>query len=344
MHRNTTINNISECIGHSKETVDIILAKKAFWHDDDGIIDAVANTTGDTITKSDISDVWKLFSKFDHYKTDERRIDEYKRAYAIDEGEDLTELEKRLLALQKKWIYIEVQENTKKRVKASLKPYAWWDVNNVLVIGDLHAPYVLKWYLEHCRQAQERFNCWTVIYIGDLIDFQSIHYHEKTPEELNPAGEIAQARLVLQDRYETFPDAIVTIGNHDMLPRRQARTAWLLKEYMKDPNTIFESPKWYRFMQEYIHNNVLYTHWAISDARKKCVIEWINMVSWHHHTKCGVVYHQNRFWKVRGMQTWVWIDYTARSFEYSKSNSSHPITACGVILDHWTLPITVPCQ
>ena len=45
-------------------------------------------------------------------------------------------------------------------------------VNNVLVIGDLHEPFCLEGYLEHCIETYEKFNCTETIIIGDCIDWE----------------------------------------------------------------------------------------------------------------------------------------------------------------------------
>ena len=50
------------------------------------------------------------------------------------------------------------------------------ETRNVLVIGDLHAPFIKgqcndgESYLEHCLEMYEKYNCNQVIQIGDCID------------------------------------------------------------------------------------------------------------------------------------------------------------------------------
>jgi len=41
---------------------------------------------------------------------------------------------------------------------------------NVLVIGDLHLPFSLDGYLEHCINTYKQYNCNEVVFIGDIID------------------------------------------------------------------------------------------------------------------------------------------------------------------------------
>ncbi len=155
-------------------------------------------------------------------------------------------------------------------------------------------------------------------------------------------GEISEARKVLKDWYATFPTATVCLWNHDYLPWRKARTIWLPREFVQDPYSIFKAPSSYEFVEETTIDGVLYTHGTTSNAFKKCVLEWMSMVSGHVHTQCWVMYHQNRHWQLWGLQVWAGIDYKQQTFEYAKSSSKHPITACGVVLDSWALPIVIP--
>lgn len=282
--------------------------------------------------KYDIKVGRKTISKFQQWRQ-ESEIDEITQ-----------ELDKLIEKIQKKWVNISINYNAEvnKHTPIRIEPFVWWDVNNILVIPDIHTPATLDWFLEFVRKQQEIFNCWTVIYIWDIIDFHSLSYHEKIPELLNPKWEIAEAISVLQDWYYTFPEATVLMGNHDSIILRQARTAWLPRDFIKDLNKIFQAPAWYKFIDECIVHGVLYTHWTNWDAYAKCIGEWMNIVQWHLHTKWFVQYHRNRQWQKFGMQVWTWIDYKRNNFDYAKTNSKHPVLSCWVVLNSWKLPIIIP--
>lgn len=254
------------------------------------------------------------------------------------------DLQKIIDRFKKRGINLTVWNNhlAYEHVAPKIKPYTKWDKNNVLIIWDIHCPWDLDWYLEFCREQQKKFNCWTVVFIWDIVDFHSLNYHEKIPEELNPMGELAKARLRLQDWYYTFPHAIVCMGNHDLLPYRNAKTAWLLREFIKDEHEIFEAPDTYQFVQEIIIDGVLYTHGSRGNAMKKCVKEWMNLVQWHLHTSAGVEWHRNRNWQMFWMQVGTGIDYEKKVFDYARVNAVQPVLGCGVILDNGTLPIFIP--
>ncbi len=266
---------------------------------------------------------------------------EYKNWEVTTIEEELTQLEKIIEKLKAKWIdigWINYQWK-EKHISKALTPFLWGDVDNVLVIGDLHSPHIIDWYLEFCRKQQEKWNCWTVIFIGDIIDFASISYHEAQVEELNPSWEIAEARRVLQDWYKTFPKAYVCFWNHDLLPYRKAKTAWLLREYIQTPHSIFEAPVLYEFIDEIEICWVIYTHWTKWDAFTKCVKEWTNLVQWHLHSKAGVQRHNNRQWNLFWMQVATGIDYKKKAFDYARAFPSQPVVWCWVVVENGTLPI-----
>ena len=54
--------------------------------------------------------------------------------------------------------------------------------SRVLVIGDLHEPFCLDEYLDHCIETYEKHNCNQVVFIGDVIDNHYSSYHESDPD------------------------------------------------------------------------------------------------------------------------------------------------------------------
>ena len=87
----------------------------------------------------------------------------------------------------------------------------------ILVIGDLHAPFVLEGYLEHCQEVYANYNCNQVIFIGDILDNHAFSYHEPDPDGLSPGSELIMAKKFVKKWYEAFPNADVCIGNHDRM-------------------------------------------------------------------------------------------------------------------------------
>ena len=101
--------------------------------------------------------------------------------------------------------------------------------NNILVIGDLHAPFIRKGYLEHCIKAYRDFACNKVIFIGDLIDNHYSSYHDADPDGYGAGEELDRAIDQVQKWYKAFPKAKVMIGNHDAIIARKAFSSGFIK-------------------------------------------------------------------------------------------------------------------
>ena len=88
---------------------------------------------------------------------------------------------------------------------------------NVLVIGDIHEPFTLEGYLEFCKEQYDRFNCDTVVFIGDIIDnaFSSFHPTYSIIEQIK---DIAQDYKIIclesesDNDYHNLLDEMVEMG------------------------------------------------------------------------------------------------------------------------------------
>lgn len=87
---------------------------------------------------------------------------------------------------------------------------------NVLIIGDTHLPYEKDGYLEFCIEQYNKWNCDTVVHIGDLIDSHATSRHPSVPDAYGPGDELEYTIKKLSKWYEAFPNMKVCIGNHDI--------------------------------------------------------------------------------------------------------------------------------
>ncbi len=114
----------------------------------------------------------------------------------------------------------------------------------ILVIGDLHAPFVLEGYLEFCQEVYAQHNCNQVIFIGDIIDSHGWSYHEQDPDGMSAGHELSLAIKKVSHWYEAFPKADVCIGNHDRLASRKAFSGGVPSRWIKGYNDVLKTPKW----------------------------------------------------------------------------------------------------
>lgn len=232
-----------------------------------------------------------------------------------------------------------------KAKKTYPQPYLEGNPSNVLVIGDLHAPFMLEGYLEFCQAMQKQFNCGTVVQIGDLTDGHSFSYHESDPDGMSVGTEVDVAREQLDKLFYMFPKAYCTLGNHDMLPYRKAKTSGLSKTFMRSINDIWGAPDTWKFVNEVEIDGVLYTHGTGSSgpsaAFQRAKDSRTNLVMGHTHSFTSVQYsasHRDLLW---AMQVGCGIDNTAYAFEYGSNFAKKPIISCGVVLDKGKIPIVL---
>ena len=127
-------------------------------------------------------------------------------------------------------------------------------VNNVLIVGDIHAPFELKnnKYLEFCLSKYEQFDCTEVVMIGDIVDNHYSSYWETSIDaEHTGKQELDVAISRIADWYKAFPKATVIIGNHDRIIMRKAQTSAIPSKWIKSYKEVLEVPGW-EFVERYV--------------------------------------------------------------------------------------------
>ena len=202
---------------------------------------------------------------------------------------------------------------------------------NVLAIGDLHEPFTLQGYLEHCKETYKKYNCKEVVFIGDVIDNHYSSYHESDPNGLSGGDELQLAINKLQKWYKAFPNATVTIGNHDRLIRRKAFTGGIPKQWIKEYAEVLNVPNW-TFTERHIIQGVQYIHGESGKASKKAKDDMMSTVQGHRHTEMFTEFVVGANFKVFGCAVGCGIDNTSYAMAYGK-NFKKPAIGCAVIFN-----------
>lgn len=202
--------------------------------------------------------------------------------------------------------------------------------NRVLVIGDLHEPFCLDGYLEHCKEAYYKYNCNKVIFIGDVIDQHYSSYHETDPDGMGGGQELDLAIEKIKRWYKVFPKADITIGNHDRIIMRKAFTSAIPKKWIKEYKEVLETPKW-NFVDRIIVDGVQYVHGEGGTARTKCRADMMSTVQGHLHTQCYTEWCVGQNFKIFGMQVGCGIDHDSYAMAYAKRGKK-PAIGCGVVI------------
>lgn len=300
---------------------------------------------------------------WDNYQKNHKDSGEFswdKVAKAIGKEIDKEYTRGRFSILRKKWDKGKVLKNeikhknfypAKGTIKAwttpALLPYLKGDPNNVLVIGDTHLPFCKEGYLEFCREQQEKYNCGTVVHIGDLVDNHAVSYHDSDPNGKSAGDEHKLALEQCKKWYEVFPYVKICTGNHDALPFRKAFTAGLPSNWLKSYQELFQSPKTWEW--DFVHQvaGVIYQHGtglsgemaSINCARENRQ----STVIGHLHTVMNTRFLASYKDLIFGVSVGCGIDHKAYAFAYGKENTRKPVVGCSVVIGG-KLPINIPME
>ena len=206
---------------------------------------------------------------------------------------------------------------------------------NVLVIGDLHLPFTLDGYLEHCIETYYKHNCNEVVFIGDIIDNHASSYHETDPDGYSAGQELKLAIQQVKKWYQAFPKATIIIGNHDRLIMRKAYSSGLSKLWIKDYAEVLGTPGW-NFTESIEIDDVLYIHGEGGTARQRARRDLQSVVQGHLHTQAYVDWVVGSKFKIFGCQVGCGIDHKTYAMTYAKEFAK-PAIGCAVILNGKTV-------
>lgn len=212
-------------------------------------------------------------------------------------------------------------------------------MSTVLVVGDCHCPGMRRGYVDFLQRIRDRHGCDRVVFIGDVVDWASISYHERMPGLPAAKDEVKKARKQVTQLSKAFPKADWLIGNHDSLPERQATTAGMPSELLRDYADFWEVC-WNvlpRFTKHVI-DGVIYAHGdggkgGQMAALKQAKDNFRSTVVGHFHSQAGVFYHANQDGRIFGLSVGCGIDARKLEFDYGVKFASKPILGCGVVVN-----------
>lgn len=125
------------------------------------------------------------------------------------------------------------------------------DKGNILVIPDLHLPYHHRDAFNFLQAVSKKFKCKQVINTGDLFDHHRGSYHESEPDALDAETEYELAREHAHTLQKLFPKMVITMGNHDAIPTRKAKTVGLPASMLSDMNAVYGLKPTWDWVDEY---------------------------------------------------------------------------------------------
>ena len=207
----------------------------------------------------------------------------------------------------------------------------------ILVIGDLHAPFILDGYLDFALEIYNKYNCNNVVFIGDLIDHHFSSYHETDADGMGAGEELDAAKDIIAVWHDTFPNSKVCLGNHDLIAARKAQTSGLSQQWIKTLSEVLETPTW-AYDEEFYIDDVLYCHGTAKQARARAKTELISVVQGHYHSESYIEFLVGKFRNIFALQVGCGVDRKTYAMAYGKHFPKQHINV-GVVLENGLLPI-----
>lgn len=208
----------------------------------------------------------------------------------------------------------------------------------ILVIPDLHAPFVHRDALAFVKRLQREFDTDTTVFLGDEIDSHAVSNYQSDPDGDSAGREMEKAIEELKPWYEAFPKAYVCASNHTMRPWIKMASAGLPRRMQPKIREVLGAPDGWRWAEHWRIGNVVYEHgdaiqggeFPHATAMKRNLV---STIIGHHHGRFAVEWHRTPHRMVFGMALGCLIDETSYAFAYGRKSKVKPILGAGVVLN-----------
>lgn len=208
----------------------------------------------------------------------------------------------------------------------------------VLVISDLHAPWMHPDTVAFLRAIKQRYRPTRVVLTGDEVDQHALSFHDHDPDLMSAGDELKAAIRALRPLYRLFPHADIMDSNHGSLAYRRGKHAGIPRKYLRDYNDVLGAPAGWRWHNDLLlrvpGGNQVYFHHGLSRSVMRVVAQrGVCVVQGHFHTESSIGYLGNPNHLLWGMTVGCSIDSKSLAFAYDRLNVSRPIIAHAIIID-----------
>lgn len=215
--------------------------------------------------------------------------------------------------------------------------YDTWDTN-IIIIPDLHSPFMVEDYMDFIYHVHKTYEIKRAICIGDIIDGERINFHGSSVDSVPFDRELEDAIKKLAPLYEFYPKVPLVMGNHDLLPYRQATNAGMSEKVVLPFGDLIKAPEGWSFHKEIIlDGHIKIVHKAGSGRGKNSALKhlketFMSTIAGHTHTVGRVdVATTQRDEYVFSCQTGCLIDAEAYGMAYAKDWSHNNAMGCPVL-------------
>lgn len=215
----------------------------------------------------------------------------------------------------------------------------------ILVVSDLHAPYMHVDAVKFLAAIKRKYKPTRVILSGDEADFHNISFHDADPDLDSAGEELEKAISALKPLYKLFPKAEVLESNHGSLVARKAFANGLSRRFIKEPGDIIGAPKgwsWHFDITVKLPNGTqcYFHHSKGANVKKNSQAMGMSFVQGHHHESFEIQFWGNPNALLFGMTVGCLVDPKSLAMAYSKNNLKRPVIGCGIIIN--SIPQLIP--
>lgn len=205
------------------------------------------------------------------------------------------------------------------------------------VIGDLHAPFIKKGYIEWLVKTFDKWGVTDIVNIGDSVDQSTLTHHTVEADAYGTVDEFGLAKAQLKQLYEIFPTCYCCLGNHSVRLERKATDSGIPTYCLKSLKSLYDIPEGWKLAESWDLYGVKYIHGTQFNSRNILTsianYDSRSVVMGHQHSLLGVVYTRNLFDRDSfAMGVGCGIDEKAYAFRYGKNNKFRPILGCGIVI------------
>ena len=209
-------------------------------------------------------------------------------------------------------------------------------MSRVLVIGDVHEPATHPAYRDFCKDLYSAWKCDRAVFIGDLLYLHSISFHSRDVDADGVTREAEIASQGIRKWVKAFPEATVTIGNHDERVFRLAASVNIPSMFIQDYAHVWNTPKW-NWTREVMIDGVRYFHGTgcsgKNPALNAAVMTMTSTVIGHCHSVAGISWACSPNRRVFGLDTGCGVDIDHPAMNYGRNLIKKPILSAGVVID-----------
>lgn len=216
--------------------------------------------------------------------------------------------------------------------------------NSILVISDLHAPYMHKDAVKFLAALKRKYKFDKVVCIGDEVDFHALSFHDSDPDLPSAGEELARAIDSLKPIYKLFPEVDVVESNHGSMVYRKALANGMPKKVIRGYNEVLQAPdgwKWKPDVKLKTPLGLVYFCHGKSGAAGRLASQYgMSAVQGHYHEKAQINYISTPEKLMFDAHTGCLADDKSLALGYNKINVKRPIVSVLVIING--IPQIVP--